>query len=288
MCSLRLAPGIPDLQSLGAERAEDWFGDGRALVTGTRVEVLSRTRTLTVARVPLPGTPDAGGSQHESPRGAGTGHMILRVWRGGGAELLRARLGEPRITSLAARRWNLICHLAASGVGAPALVAMGERGAGESFLLERELDGFESLARLAARPLEARRRARVVRSVGLALRALFRARAWLPALTPEGLLVQRAALDGSHEGADVCAAIEVRELQAERGVLEGLRVRRTRLPAVAFVELRNGRLLRRVSAARRARLLRALERALPVGPTPLEAARVQALARPERVRRAGC
>jgi hypothetical protein len=100
--------------------------------------------------------------------------------------------------------------------------------------------------------------------------------------------VQRAALDGSHEGADVCAAIEVRELQAERGVLEGLRVRRTRLPAVAFVELRNGRLLRRVSAARRARLLRALERALPVGPTPLEAARVQALARPERVRRAGC
>ena len=293
MSTLQLAPGVPGLEALGASAPEDFLealagalpgstGPGSSgprftgLVTADRLELLRRGPVETVARLPLPGTPDRTGVQREQPRGAGTGMLILRVWRGGGVELLRARVTNPRSASLAVRRWNLICHLVASGIGAPALVAMGES-RGTSFLVERELDGFESLAALAARGLEPRRRRLIVRSVGMTLSGLFRSGTWLPELSADDILIQRAAMDGSHEGPDTCAALEIQDLQAEREALGQLKVRRNRLPGVAIGEYRRGRVLPAISPRRRRRLLRSLADQLPV--TPGERARIAALTR---------
>ena len=280
MSTLRFAPGVPGLESLGASAPEDFleaFGAGAArLVTGDRIEPMTGRGAEVVARLPLPGTPDRSGVQRESPRGAGTGMLVLRVWREGPRERLRARLTEPRSTSQAARRWNLVCHLVANGVGAPALVAMGEA-RNASFLIERELDGFEALSAVAARELKPRRRRRIVRSVGKTLGALFRCGAWLPELSADDILIQRDPLDGSHEGADTCAALEIQDLQAEREALHALAVRRTRLPGVAVADVRRGRLLAHVSTRRRNRLLTSLARDLPL--TPRERLEVAALTR---------
>ncbi len=57
--TLRLAPGVPGLEARGATSALDWFGDGSALETGDRMEVIARGPLETLARIPLPGTPDA-------------------------------------------------------------------------------------------------------------------------------------------------------------------------------------------------------------------------------------
>ena len=276
--SLRLAPGVPGIEALGASRAEDWLGDGSALETGDRIEIVSAGPVETVALIPLPGTPDETGRRRERPRGAGTGWLVLHRYRRGGAELLRARLTRPRSASLAARRWNLICHLRAHGIGAPQLVAMGEGGPGESFLLERELDGFAPLPRVLDAGPSGRRRGAVLRSVGLSLGALFRSGTWLPRLRPGSILVQLDPAGGVRPGSEHCAALEIESLQLEAGTLRSLRLRRRRLPGVAFVDLDRGRVLDSISPRRRRRLLESLDRALPADVRPLERRRVLALA----------
>jgi len=262
-----LASGVPSLAALGSGSAASWLGDGAGLATGDRLEVLSRGPVETVARLPLPGTPDVRGVQRERPRGAGTGMLVWHVWRGGATELLRARLTRPRSASLAARRWNLICHLAAHGVGVPELVALGEGRAGESFLIERELAGYEPLAVLMAVEREPAERARVVQAVGHALAALFRAGAWLPRLAPEGVLVQR----GSE-----CAAHELAERAADESLARSLGGRLRRLPGVAFPELGRARIVPALGARRHERTLRALAPAF--GPAERELVRALALA----------
>jgi hypothetical protein len=244
---VRLAPGVPSLGALGSDSPRDWLGDGAGLATGDRLEVLERGAALTVARLPLPGTPDAHGVQRERPRGAGTGMLVWRAWRGGGAELLRARLTRPRSASLAARRWNLICHLAAHGVGVPELAAMGEGRAGESFLIERELAGYEPLERVLASEREPAERARAAHAVGYALAALFRAGAWLPRLDPRGVLVQREA--------ETCAAHAVGELAAAGALARSLGGALRRLPGVAFPALDRARLFADLGQRRRERML---------------------------------
>jgi hypothetical protein len=274
----RTAPGVPGLEALGAARAEDWLGDGSALETGDRIEVVSQGAVETVARLPLPGTPDADGVQREKPRGAGTGWLVLRVFRGGGADLLRARFTQPRSTSLAARRWNLICHLGAHGIGAPQLVAMGEAGPSESFVLERELDGFVPLPVLVASDLPLERRRLIQRSVGLSLAALFRSGTWLPELRLEHLLVQPDESGGTPQGSAHCAALEIENLQVETHTLRTLQLKRRRLPGVAFARFPRARVLSFVSPRRRRRLLAALDRSAPIDVTRRERAGVLALA----------
>ena len=117
-----------------------------------------------------------------------------------------------------------------------------------------------------------------MRSTGLALGALFRSGVWLPELSPEGLLVQRDPLDGSHVGSDTCAAIEVQDLQAAQGLARCLGLRRGRLPGVAFTELGRGRVVPAVSVRRRRSLLTSLESRLAGTLGPRECARVLALA----------
>jgi hypothetical protein len=251
---LRLAPGVPSLAALGSAAPEDWLGDGSRLATGDRLEILSSGPVETVARLPLPGTPDARGLQRERPRGAGTGMLVWRVWRGGGAELLRARLTHPRSTSLAARRWNLACHLAAHGVGTPELVAMGEGRRGESFLVERELTGYAPLARAAAEQREPGERARLLQALGLALAAVFRARAWLPELDAENVWIRPADRAGSGD----CAALEVHGLAAEAALARSLGAVRVRLPGVALTGLGRARIVASLGPKRRAEMLSAL------------------------------
>jgi hypothetical protein len=275
---LQLAPGVPGIDALGASSAADWLGDGSGLETGDRLQVVWSGPVETIARIPLPGTPDERGLQRERPRGAGTGWLVLHRYSGGGAELMRARFTRPRSESLAARRWNLICHLRAHGLGAPELVAMGEGRPGESFLLERELEGFAPLPLVIASEPPAERRRLIVRSLGLTLAGLFRSGTWLPRLRPESILVQLDEAGGVRPGSEACAALEIESLRLEAGTLRALRLRRRRLPGVAFAELDRGRVLASVSARRRRRLLAALDRELPRSVTALERKKVLALA----------
>jgi hypothetical protein len=247
--SLVLAPDVPSIEALGATSADDFFAVPPRTATAPR-----STRSGDAWRVALPGTPDEHGRQHEQARGAGTGYLLVRAWRSGGVELARARLTTPRSTSLAARHWNLACHLRAHGIVAPQLVAFGQRGsaiaARESFLIVRELEGFVPLSRWLETTRDARERRRGMKSLGLALAALFRSRTWLP----------QTALDNVHvAGSDGdCAALQITNLRSEQGLLRERDLVRARLPAVAFTALDGGRIVRRIDLARRVELLRAL------------------------------
>ena len=263
--TLRFAPGVADLESLGDAPAEAWLG-AQAPALDARASLWSARTGEQHLRLPLPGTPGADGQRREPPRGAGTGWLHLHRYGDRGTRALAARLTAPRSTSLAARHWNLICHLRAAGVGAPELVVLGEGrpavGPWSSFVVTRELDGFTPLDRLIEGGLAGRRRRLVLRSVGLALRGLFRAGAWLPQLTPADILVQTSAARDSEVAAD-CAALELENLRRDGRALRALGLRRTRLPGVAFTNFRRGRILGRVSRGRRARLLESLGRGLP-------------------------
>ena len=143
---LSLDPQVPDLSALGARGIEDFLDGGRGLVTARRVELLSSEPRRSLLRVPLPGTPDSSGQRLEPPRGAGTGWLRVHVFESRAVELLRARLSAPPSTSPAARRWNLLCHLRAQGVGAPRPMALLEerRGLGSiSVCVEAELSSAD-------------------------------------------------------------------------------------------------------------------------------------------------
>jgi hypothetical protein len=196
--------------------------------------------------VPLPGTPDEHGRQHERPRGAGTGYLWLERFDSGGVAGVRARITHPRSSSVAARHWNLICHLQAHGVVAPQLVAVGERGASpfgaQSFLITRELAGFVPLARFLADERDSSLRRRALHSLALAGAQVLRCGAWLPCTTLDGVMVQ------THD--DQCAALQVVDLRSEQHELRARGLVRGRLPAIAFTQFVGGS-LRATIAARR-------------------------------------
>src|SRR5688500_16983413 len=76
---LRLAPDVPGLEALGAREIDDFLGEHPTFAT------IDRARPAGSAlRFPLPGTPDEQGRQHEKPRGAGTGYLLLQRFPAGG------------------------------------------------------------------------------------------------------------------------------------------------------------------------------------------------------------
>lgn len=297
---LRLAPGVVDLASLGDAPAEAWLradaGDLNARATAASPDpARAGRRGEQHLRLPLPGTPGADGRRLEPPRGSGTGWLHLHRYAAGGARALAARLTAPRSSSLAARHWNLICHLRAQGVGAPELVLLGEAAGGPghsghsarsgqwgSFLVTRELAGFTPLSELLAdsvsEVLRGRRRALILRSVGLALRGLFRSGAWLPELGLAEILVQVTESTDT----DACGLRELESLREDGRTLRALGLRRRRLPAVAFTGFRRGRLLTAIGPRRRARLLASLAEGLPAGVSRREQLAVFALATARR------
>ncbi len=247
--SLRLAPDVPDLAALGARDAEELLEDPPRIETAARIE-----RVGSALRVPLPGTPDRNGRQHERPRGAGTGYLFLHRYSGAVAAL-RARVTHPRSSSVAARHWNLICHLQASGVTTPQLAALVERpsavASSESVLLTRELEGFTALRKWLESERDPAARARGLESLSLALEAVLRCGAWLPRTTLDNLLLQTR--DG-----DDCAALQITNLGTEQAILRERGLVRARRPSIAFTQFAGGRLFEKLSKTRRERWLAAL------------------------------
>jgi hypothetical protein len=189
---LQLGPGVPDLRALGVAEVGELLDDGR--LPSPRAVEMARDGAGSLVRMPLPGTVGPDGRRGEKPRGAGTGWMRLRRWSDGSlAELLRARFTQPRSASLAERAWNVACHLRAHGVGTPDLLAVGAWGAGlvsrRSFLLTRELDGFESLERWLNEELSDGARRRGAIAVGSALGKVLASGAVLPRLDARSLFL---------------------------------------------------------------------------------------------------
>ncbi len=225
---VRLAPGVPDLASLGARTVDELFVAG-ALEGEPQAQVLATGPGVSLTRVPLPGTPGPGGRRIGRPRGAGTGWVwVERFERATLAESLRARLGHPRSTSLAARSWNLLCHLRAHGVPTPEPLAVGELGgepfARRSVLVVRELERSTPLPRWWTEAEPAARRA-AARALGELLARIARAGLVLPEL---GLADLYLAQPRTPPGADCGSPVA------------GLRSRR--LPELALARVRGGRL----------------------------------------------
>lgn len=231
---LKLAPDVPALDALGASTLDDLFADPPRTLTSDRARRVGANWI-----VPLPGTPDDDGHQHEKPRGAGTGLLYVRRFEGGGIAGIRARFTQPRSASLAARRWNLMCHLQAHGLATPQLVALAERGASplgrESVLVTRELEGFVSLRSFFASVENSAGRRRALHALELALVQLERAGVSLPGTTLDNLLVQRDDED--------CVALKIVNLQGEQSLLKERRLARSRLPGIAFTSFHGARLV---------------------------------------------
>lgn len=246
---LKLAPDVPGLEALGASTLDDLFADPPRTVTSGRARRLGESWI-----VPLPGTPDEHGRQHEKPRGAGTGLLYVRRFAPGGVAGVRARFTRPRSSSLAARHWNVICHLQANGLAAPQLVALAERGASllgsESVLVTRDLEGFVPLRTFLETVDRRVERRRALHSLALALVQLARCGAGLPSTTLDNLRVQRDDED--------CVALKIVNLQSEQSLLRERELARTRLPAIAFTSFSGARLGRRPDARELDSLLVAL------------------------------
>jgi hypothetical protein len=249
---LKLAPDVVGLESLGVTELVQLFE--------------SPPRTLTAARihrcgphwvVPLPGTPDEAGVQHEKPRGSGTGLLHLRAFPAAPLASLGARLTHPRSTSLAARTWNLICHLQAHGIAAPQLVALAERRRGfgvESLVITRELEGFVSASEFFRTQTKRSERRRAVHSLALACTQLWRSGTRLPSTAADNLLIQRDDED--------CVALKIVNLQSEQSLLRERGLARTRLPAIAFTSFDGGSIVREVQPREREQLLVRLSKEL--------------------------
>ncbi len=251
--TVRLAPDVPDLAALGAREPGDLLADPPRVETAARIEPFGAW-----LRVPLPGTPDRTGRQHERPRGAGTGYLWFKRF-GAGAPAWRARFTHPRSTSLAAREWNLACHLQAAGVTTPQLAALIEAPgivtADASVLIVRELEGFVPLRPWLASERDAARRANALESLALALGAALRCGAWLPRTDADNLMLQA-------RDSDDCVALQLTNLGSEQAILRERGLVRARLPAIAFTDLGEGRIRRQLAARARSAWLAGLQREL--------------------------
>ncbi len=239
---LKFAPDVPGLEALGASTLDDLFADPPRTVTSERARRVGASWI-----VPLPGTPDDDGIQHEKPRGAGTGLLYVRRFEAGGMAGIRARFTQPRSASLAARRWNVMCHLQAHGLATPQLVALAERGSSplgrESVLVTRELEGFASLRSFFATVTGSAERRRALHALDLALVQLERAGVSLPGTSLDNLLVQRDDED--------CVALKIVNLQSEQSLLKERRLARSRLPGIAFTSFHDARFVRPQGPAER-------------------------------------
>src|SRR5262245_17823897 len=249
---VELAPGVPDLRALGVAAVADLLDEER--LPGARAEVVERDARGSLVRFPLPGTAGPDGRRGGPPRGAGTGWLVLRRWSDAPLPaLLRARFTAPRSASLAERAWNVACHLRAHGVGTPDLVAVGARGAGlvsrRSFLVLRELDGYEPLARWLALALSPAARRRGAEAVGRALGRILAAGVVLPRLDARSLWLSIEP----DTGGDPCLA-------------ESGGPRKNLLPSVVVTALEDAGLDARDPEGRAAALLGVLDAAARAAP----------------------
>lgn len=290
---IRLARGVPGIESLGARSFDDFFRAAGA-PGFERAKAIAAQEGLEVLRYPLPGTPEqrnvlvglddphekgAIGRLSSRPMGAGTGFVILRRYtRASLRERWRSRFTHPRSTSLAEREWNLMCRAREHGVATPEPLAVG-RGEGavfaeRSFLVVRELDDMLSLRQWADASLDPRLREHIRDALVLALERLWSAGVWLPNVKADNILVGSPR---NPDGGDPnCVARKIVELQAGRlEPIESLAAGALRwgdLPEVAFTEFRGGSMPARISSRRRNTLLRAFSRELeglqfPCGPS---------------------
>lgn len=149
--------------------------------------------------------PDGDLVRYPRPGSMGLGRLSLRRWRRvSPRSLMQARFTCPRSTSLAERVWNIACHLRSHGVGTPDLVAVGARGGGlfcsRSFLVTRELEGYETLRRWLAEDLGPLARRRGAVALGHTLARLLRSGAVLPALDDASVHLSIEADEGHGEG----------------------------------------------------------------------------------------
>lgn len=198
---IQLAAGVPTLESLGVADSEELFRPGgapdrRGSTPEGRYEARFAARDgRATLRYPLPGTPDANGRLSGRPSEVGSGWVVLARWsRPPLRELLRSRFTQPRSTSLAEREWNLYCRLLDHGVGVPRPLAVGARGRGlfsrESFLVTRELQGFEPFELWARTDTDPGRRRRAANALGLLLSNVIRAGVLLPRLSVDDLVMK--------------------------------------------------------------------------------------------------
>lgn len=251
------APGFT-FADLGLADARALFAPEPALLA--RMEVLEDAPDRLRLRFALPGTPDARGNLSGRPGALGTGWLWLSVFRGGWPELLRARCTHPRSASRAEREWNLLCTLRARGVGTPEPLLVGARGSGfvssRSFLLVRAPEDAFPLPRWLRTDGIGAERARGLEALGKTLALLSRSGVELP-----GLAARDLWLTPSGSG-------ECETHAGEAGP------RKNKLPSVAVVEVRGGRL--RARAAERSAFPRGLLEGTDLAPE--ERRRVEALA----------
>ncbi len=263
---VRLVPASLELSALGAGALADFLDPACAartaasgsagLVTGSRRRLLERRGSALRYLLPLPGTPTATDPMPEKPRGAGTGWLRVHAYASGSAtfaEAFAARTRHPRSTSLAARDWNLVCHLRANGLGAPEPIALLENRHGalkrDSVFVMRELDGFQPAPQWFSAQRSPVQRRLAVRSLAASFRSLFRAGVWLAQLEPNDVWIAQP------EASTACAAEELQSMAHISQFARARGFRRQKLPAVAFVRFDGGRILRRIEASRRQWLL---------------------------------
>jgi hypothetical protein len=202
------------------------------------------------------------------------GGVTVYRFRASALDLLKARVTEPRSSSLAARAWNLACHLRAHGVATPAPLALVEfgpaGGARDSVLAVRAPEHAEPLATWLARERRPRARRRGLRALGLALAALLRSETSLPQLGASSILVVPEEPEPGDDGG--CAAARIAGLRSRPAAVRKLRL--ARAPVFVFCDLVGGRIARRASPARRARWLRRLGERAPPELAPRERALV--------------
>ena len=280
---VQLAPGVPALESLGVSGPEELLCPGGAPErTGVRVRNAGGDalrgdspgpRDRAILRFPLPGTPDDEGRLGGRPGEVGTGWVVLSRWHSPSlVALLRSRFTAPRSSSLAEREWNLLCRLLDHGVGVPRPLAVGARGLGlfsrRSFLVTRELRGFEPLALWAKTDTDPARRRRAANALGHLLANVIRAGVILPRLSLAALVIKP---EPTGEFGAAC--------EDEAPSVPG-KLRMRPLPGVALVEVGGGLLRTELRAGEvRSMLSHLYHDARSQGwITPREARRIAALA----------
>lgn len=258
---IQLAPGVPDLASLGAGGDASFFVGDPTPPLG-RAERVSCEDGLEILRYPLPGTPDRSGRLSGRPSALGTGFVVLRRFtKAPMARSWHARFTAPRSLSFAEREWNLYCHLRRHGVSTPEPLAVGSDGGAlfgrRSFLVMRELDEMHSLAHWSKADLDPRQRAIIARAVGLALHRVFRCGVLLPNLGAHSIRV--GELRTQAREAEPCAALQIAKLRGHAPATgPGPGLTWGRLPEVAIDDVRGGRIVERVHFADRTLALDAL------------------------------
>jgi hypothetical protein len=192
--TLRLAPDLVDLASLGADCFEDLMGWTGDLVGESRAELVAEGRCWKLWRAPLPGTPDESGLVTEAPKGSGTGWIRIKRFEGGGfSDVMRARLKQPRSSSFAVKEWNLLCQLRERGVPTQEPLAVGEVSVAlfspSSVLVTRELESVLPMDAWLLERANGRSRARLSRALGVFFRRFFAAGVGPLEFSPSALAV---------------------------------------------------------------------------------------------------